>query len=341
MAVLAPSFIQVHPSYVMPELLMPYTQASGAFDALPTGAPLTRLSEGDLYAYIKRIELRTTMEAGQSAPNQLPGVSFAFSQISAPTYLLRCRAQWDHHDTAAVSKWGVGIADLHRLGMRQANFQLQRNGLLYGFNPVNGEGLVNAVGATSIPLPPDGNGNDTVVTYDNGEMAFFLLSQISALKTRTNQLGIGRKFVVLGPQRTLGQMEYQNIVMLTQFQSKGGGSTSTAGVFKDVLSMNDDDVIWAYDDTLIGKGAGGNDAVLIVMPEVEQPKGRNTINTNEFAKLGPSLEANLLMLNDMVAPREIPTPLAGGAIDVVQEMRTTAGWALRPECVTIISMQYE
>jgi hypothetical protein len=341
MGVLAPSFIQVHPSYVMPELLMPYTQASGAFDCLPTGAPLTRLSEGDMYAYIKRIELRTTMEAGQSAPNQLPGVSFTFSQISAPTYLLRCRAQWDHHDTAAVSKWGVGIADLHRLGMRQANFQLQRNGLLYGFNPVNGEGLVNAVGATSIPLPPDGNSNDTVVTYDNGEMATFLLSQVSAIKTRTNQLGIGRKFVVLGPQRTLGQMEYQNIVMLAQFQSKGAGSTTTAGVFKDVLAMNDDEVIWAYDDTLIGKGAGGNDAVLIVMPEVEQPKGRGTINTNEFAKLSPSLEACLLMLNDMVAPREIPTPIAGGTIDVIQEMRTTAGWALRPECVTIISMQYE
>lgn len=341
MAVLAPAFIQVHPSYVIPELLMPYTQASGAFELLPTGAPLVRLGEGDLYAYIKRIELRTSMEAGQSAPNQLPGVSFAFSQISAPTYLLRCRAQWDHHDTAAVGKWGVGIAELHRLGMRQANFQLQRNGLLYGFNPVNGEGIVNAQGATVIPLPPDGNSNATVVTYDNGEMAFFLLSQISAIKSRTNQLGIGRKFVVLGPQRVLGAMEYQNIVMLMQFQTKGGGSTPTAGVLKDVLAMNDDEIIWAYDDTLIGKGAGGNDAVIIAMPEVEQPKGRGTLNTNEFAKLSPSLEACTMMLNDKVAPTEIPTPLAGGAIDVVQEMRTTSGWPLRPECITIISMKYQ
>ena len=62
-----------------------------------------------------------------------------------------------------------------------------------------------------------------MVTYDNGEMAFFLLSQISAIKTRTNQLGIGRKFVILGPQRVLGAMEYQNIVMLMQFQTKGAG----------------------------------------------------------------------------------------------------------------------
>lgn len=340
MGVLAPSFVQVHPSYVMPELLMPYSQASGAFELLPTGAPLTRLSEGDLYAYIKRIDLRTVMSAGQVASNQLPGVSFAFSQISAPSYLLRCRAEWDHHDTAAVAKWGVGIAELHRLGMRQANFQLQRNGLLYGFNPVNGEGLLNAQGATAIPLPPDSNSADTVVTYDNGEMAFFLLSQVSALKTRTNQLGIGRHFVILGPQRVLGAFEYQNIVSLVQFQMKGAGSTSTAGVVKDVLAMNEDDIVWAYDDTLIGKGAGGNDAVVIVMPEVVQPRGRN-VNTNVFAQLAPSLEACTLMLNDMAAPVEIPTPLAGGAIDVVQEMRTTSGWAVRPECVTIVSMQYQ
>jgi len=340
MGVLAPSFVQVHPSYVVPELLLPYHQASQAFETLPDGAPMVRLSEGDLYAYIKRIDIRTVMAAGQSAANNLPGVSFAFSQISAPTYLLRCRGQWDHHDTAAVSKWGVPIVELHRLGMRQANFQLQRNGLLYGYNPANGEGMLNANGATATPLPADTNANDTVVTYDNGEMAFFLLSRISAMKTRTNQLGIPRRFVFIGPQRTMGVFEYQNIVSLVQYQVKGAGSTSTAGVVKDVLAVNGDTLVWGYDDTLVGRGASQHDAVLLIMPEVTQPRARGQINTNEFAKLSPSLEACTMMLNDMVAPREIPTPLAGGALDMIQEMRATAGWPIRPEAVDIISMQY-
>jgi hypothetical protein len=324
----------------MPDTLMPYSQASGAFDLLASGAPLIRLADGDLYAYIKRVDLRTRMAAGQSAYNQLPGVSFAMSQISAPTYLLRVRAEYDHHDTAAMARWGLSIVDAHRLGMRQATFQLMRNALLYGFNPANGEGLINASGATAITLPADSAGNTTVVTYDNGQMAFFLISQISAIKTRTNQLGIGRKFVVVGPQRTLGAMEYQNIVQLTSYQRPGAGSTSTAGVVKDVLEMNDDEIVWAYDDTLIGKGAGGNDAIIIVMPEVEQPKGAR-INTNEFAKLTPSLEACTLMLADMAAPREIPVPLAGGAIDVLAEQRCTSGWAVRPEALTIVTMQYQ
>jgi hypothetical protein len=325
---------------MMPDTLMPYSQASGAFELLASGGPLIRLADGDLYAYIKRVDLRTRMAAGQSAYNQLPGVNFALQQISAPTYLMRVRAEYDHHDTAAMSRWGLSIVDAHRLGMRQATFQLMRNALLYGFNPGNGEGLVNATGATASTLPADSAGNTTVVTYDNGQMAFFLISQISAIKTRTNQLGIGHKFVVVGPQRTLGAMEYQNIVQLTSYQRPGAGSQSTAGVLRDVLAMNDDDIVWAYDDTLIGKGAGGNDAVIIVMPEVEQPKG-SRINTNEFAKLTPSLEACTLMLADMAAPREIPVPLAGGAIDVLAEQRCTSGWAVRPEAITIVTMQYQ
>src|SRR5215469_266207 len=340
MANISPAFVQVHPSYMMPDTLMPYSQASGAFELLASGGPLIRLADGDLYAYIKRVDMRTRMAAGQSAYNQLPGVGFALSQISAPTYLLRVRAEYDHHDTAAMARWGLNIVDAHRLGMRQATFQLMRNALLYGFNPGNGEGLINANGATAISLPADSAGNTTVVTYDNGQMAFFLISQVSAIKTRTNQLGIGRKFTFLGPQRVLGAFEYQNIVQLTSYQRVGAGTTSTAGVVKDVLEMNDDEIIWAYDDTLIGKGAGGNDAIIICMPEVEQPKG-SKINTNEFAKLTPSMEACTLMLCDMAAPKEIPTPLAGGAIDVLAEMRTTSGWGVRPEAITIISAQYQ
>lgn len=340
MANLAPSFVTVNPSYTMPEILLPYSQASGAFDLLATGEPMQRLSEGDLYAYIKRADVRTKMAAGQSASNSLPSVSVAMSQISTPTYLLRVRAEYDHHDTAAMGRWGVSIVEAQRLGMRQGHFQLARTALLYGMNPANGEGLLNANGATATSLPADSFGNTTVVSYDNGQMAFFLIGLISAIKSRTNQLGIGRKFTILGPQRVLGAMEYQNIVQLTSFQRVGAGTTSTAGVLKDVLEMNGDEIVWAYDDTLIGKGANGSDAVIVTMPEVQKPNG-GKINTNEFAKLSPGLEACTLMLCDMAAPREIPTPLPGGAIDVLSEWRISSGWGVRPEAITIASMVYQ
>ena len=340
MSIIAPAFVTVNPSYIEPGLLLPYSQASGAFDLLYDGEPLTRLSEGDLYAYIKRIQLRTKMAAGQAAYNSLPSISAVLSMISTPSYLIRVRAEYDHHDTAAAGRWGVDIVSANRLGMRQGHFQLARSALLYGFNPANGEGLLNTQGATAVNLPPDSNGNDTVVTYDNGQMGVFLLTQISAMKTRTNQLGIGHKFTICGPQRVLGAFEYQNIVQLVQFQRAGAGTATTAGLVKDVLMINDDEITWTYDDTLIGKGAGGNDAVIITMPEVEKPNG-GKINTNEFAKLAPGLEACTLMYCDKAAPIEIPTPLAGGAIDVLSEWRITSGWGVRPEAVTILSMQYQ
>lgn len=335
-----PAFVTVQPHYMMPELLLPYSQASGAFEALASGDPLVRLADGDLVAYIKRVDVRTKVAAGQSAYNELPSVATAMSMIQTASYLLRVRAEYDHHDTAAYGRWGVSIVEAQRLGMRQGHFQLARSALLYGMNPANGEGLVNANGSTAINLPPDPGGNVTVVTYDNGAMAFFLISQLSGIKTRTNQLGIGRKFTILGPQRVLGAMEYQDIVQLVQFQRVGSGSASVAGVVKDVAAMNGDEIAWCYDDTLIGKGAGGTDAVLIVMPEVEKPQGSD-INTNEFAKLAPGLDACTLMLCDMAAPREIPTPLPGGAIDVLSEWRITSGWAVRPEAITVISLQYQ
>lgn len=336
---IAPALVTISPHYMEPRLILPYTQASGAFDTLYGGEMQTRLSDGDLYAYVKRIDIRNRVAAGQAAYNNLPSISTTMSLVSTPTYLLRVRAEYDHHDTAAMARWGVSIVEAQRLGMRQGHFQLARTALLDGFNPANGEGLLHATGATTVSLPPDTFGNQTVLTYDNGQLAFYILSQILALKTRTNQLGIGRKFTILGPQRVLGQMEYPNIVQLVQFQRTGAGSQTTAGVIKDILEVNNDEITWSYDDTLIGKGANGTDAVIISMPEVEKPNG-GKINTNEFAKLEPGFDACTLQYNDMAAPREIPTPIPGGAIDVLSEWRISSGWAVRPEAVTIISMQY-
>ena len=340
MPVIAPAYVTLNPSITLPEVLLPYSQASGAFYTLPGGDLMVRLGEGDLAAYINKAEVRTKMAAGQTAYNQLPSVGIFLSYIQTATYLLRVLAEWDHHDAAAMSRRGMSIENAQRLGMRQGHFQLVRSMLLYGMNPLNGEGLLNTAGATVINLPPDSNGNNTVVTYDNGEMAFFIISQLLAMKTRTNQLGIGRKFTILGPQRTLGQFEY-NVVQLTQYQRQGAGSQSTAGVVEGVGGLNGDEITWAYDDTLIGKGAGGTDAVLIVMPEVENPQPASSFNTNEFATIAPGLNACTLQLCDMVAPRELTAPLPGGAVDVVSEMRATSGWGLRGEAVEIVSMQYQ
>jgi hypothetical protein len=339
MPLIAPAYETINPSLMLPEIILPYSQASGAFNLLPNEEPRVMLGEGDLAVYIRRIDVRTKNAAGQAAYNALPSPDIVVSQISTATYLMRVRAEYDHHDMAAAGRYGFSLTEATRLANQQAIVNTTRTALLYGFNPANGEGLLNANGATFIPLPPDSNGNDSIVTYDNGQMAFFLQGQVLAIKTRTNALGRGRKFTILGPQRTMGAFEY-NVVQVTQFQRIGAGTTSTAGVVKEVLMTNGDTVIWAYDDTLIGKGAGGTDAIIIAMPEVEKPRG-SPWNTNKFAELSPGFEATMMQLADMAAPREITVPLPAGAVDTLFEERITSGWAIRPEAITIISALYQ
>jgi hypothetical protein len=336
----AQAFITLNPSFMEPELLLQYSQASGFVDIFADGQLRVRLAEDDLLVYIKQINLRTKMSAGTASSNELPGVDIQATMISTPSYLLKCRAQWDHHDVAAGARWGFAVPEAYRLGMRQGNFQLARDAALHGFNPQNGEGILNTPGATAVNLPADSNGNDTVVTYDNGEMAFFIAQQVQQLKTRTMQLGIGERFTLLGPQRTLGSFEY-NVVQLVQYQRTGAGTQSTAGTVKEILMANGDQLNWCYDDTLIGQGYGGADAVILAMPEVKKPAGSPPVNTNVFGGMSPGNATCLTQYCDMAAPREIISPMPGGMTDMMLEWRVTSGWCPRPQALTIISMPYE
>ncbi|HET8686813.1 MAG TPA: hypothetical protein VFM18_09125 [Methanosarcina sp.] len=340
MAGLTTAWVQAHPSMVVPEILMQYNQPSGVFEAFAGSAPEVKIGSEDLTVYVRRLDIRTATVSSAQAPNQLPSVSINANLISTPTYLVRTRAEFDHHDTAQAGNWGFSLPEAQRLGMRQGIFQQMRLAGLYGMNPSNGEGLMNASGATTTTLPADTFGNTTIQTYDNGQMALYLLGLIAAIKIRTYQTGVNQRVVILGPQRVLALWQYVGIVQLTSFQRPGGGSATVGGTVENILEMSGDTIQFAYDDTLIGKGSGGKDAIIITLPEIELPKQMATQNTNEFAKLTPSHKGANMMYCDMAAPREIPTPIPGGALDIVSELRITSGWGLRPEAITILSATY-
>jgi hypothetical protein len=338
---IAPAYELVHPSYTIPDFVMPISQASGAFSLLDDGNPEVRIGTTDLVVYAKVMDIRTKETVSQSAGNQMQSISLTNKMISVPTYMIRLNGQYDHHDSAAAGTWGFGLPQALELGHEQATFQQMRNGLLYGFSPGNGEGLVNAVGITAVTLPADQYGNNTILTIDNGFMAFYLAQLIQTLKTRMNQMGKGCRVVVCGPQRSLGPFEY-NIVQLVQMQREGAGSMSTKGTFEEILKTNQDVLEWTYDDTLQGQGTGGtsnSDAIMIIIPEIDTPHV-DQIDTNKFAGFQPNMRSNTKMLCDMPSPRQIISPIAHGGTDVVAEMRTTPGWDIRPESTIKLSVAY-
>jgi hypothetical protein len=336
-----PAQARVSPSFAEPELIVTYAQASGAFASLQGGKPRVKIGSEDLYVYINALDLRTETFTAQSASNFLPSSTLVGSYYSTATYLIRTRSIWDHHDMAAAAQYAVSLPAAQDLASRQGIFQQMRSMLLYGYNPANGEGLLNAVGATAVTLPPDSFGNTTVQTYDNGQMALFILSQIVALKSAMYQSGanIKNKITIISPQRVFLQFTYGNIVQVTSYQRPGGGTSTTGQVIQNVVAEMGDEIEWQYDDTLIGKGAGGTDAIILTIPEVEQPDIAG-INTNAFANLQPNMKAVNVMYADMAAPMKIPTPTPDGAITEVQEIRCSSGWNLRPQGLAIVSMPY-
>jgi hypothetical protein len=339
MSLTAGAFQIIEPSFQEPEFLVQWTQPSGFIHLLTGDGLRNRLGEEDLLVYAKQLQLRTKIAASQNTINELPGVDLVASMVSTMTYRLQLREEWNHHDVNMAGIWGFSLVEAYHLGHRQAHYQLARDACLKGLNPQNGEGIINAPGVTTSNLPADPYGNVNWSTYDNGAMAFFLSMQIGTIKQNTLNLGVGQKFTIIGPQRDLMIYEY-NVVSLTQYQREGAGTASTAGTFKEILMKNGDSVTWTYDDTLQGAGANGNDLVIIDMPEIKKISGPTGMDLNQLAKLTPNNLACVAQYSDMAAPREITSPLAGGATDYLTEWRISCGWPLRGAAVVIISAPY-
>ena len=342
MPVLFPTQAKVTPSFSEPDFVVTYAQASGAFAALPGGKPRVKIGSEDMAVYINRLDLRSDAVAGQSPSTLLPSASLVVNYDTTPTYLIRTRAIWDHHDVARGGDYNLSVPSALDLAAFQGIFQQMRTALLYGYNPGNGEGLLNVSGATTVVLPADSYGNSTVRTYDNGQMALWLLGEIVALKSGMYQSGgtIRNKIVVISPQRVFLQFAIAGIVQTTSYQRPGAGTSTVADVVKVTMAETGDAFEWYFDDTLIGQASGGNDAVLLTMPEIEAPDLPG-INTNIFGSdMQPQLKAVNLMYSDMAAPMKIPTPTPDGAITQIYEQRITSGWGIRPQGIYILSMPY-
>src|SRR5579863_9084996 len=119
MAANGPSWTQVHPSQLLPETIVNFNQASGAFETLGGEGPQVRLNDGDMYVYMKTLTIRTRVMTGQTNANQLPSASIIPAPISAPVYKIRSRAEWDRADESAFNRWGINMVEAQRLGIRQ------------------------------------------------------------------------------------------------------------------------------------------------------------------------------------------------------------------------------
>ncbi len=328
----------VSPHHYEPGLIITQSQASGYFDVLAGEGLRVQLGPIDKAVYANVLDVRTQVAANQATSNVLPGVSLTGSIIQAGTYTIRQRNQYSSFDVAEAAEYNVALPVAYRYGHLQGAYQFLRNIGLYGANAANAEGLLNTPGATTVNLPPDTFGNSTLSTYDAGQLAIWFNGLIAAGLTRMYVAGTPMRVVILGPQQDLLFMQNQGIVQLTSYQRLGGGTASTA---QEVTTINKEfgyTIEWAFDDTLIGQGGGGTDAILVTFPELNVGT-MSPINTNKFAEIAPNVQGNILQYSDVAAPIEVITPVPGG-LDVESTMRASGGWVVRPQAITIASVPH-
>lgn len=328
----------VHPSFVEPDLILTTAQASSFIDVLGDRGLRVKLGPVDKFVYMNRIDLRTEVAVSQAAFNALPSCSIVADYLSTATYRVRVRAEYNELDLAEAGEWNVSLPAAQRLAMRQGIYQYVRTACLFGANAANSEGLLNTPNSTSVNLPPDSYGNTTSQTYDAGELLIWLMQQFQAAMQRMYFLGTNSRAVLLGPQRIIGALQLVDIVQLTSYQRPGAGAATTAQAAREIAKEMGYDLEYGYDDTLIGKGSSGSDAVLLVVPEAVVPSV-DGVNTNIFNTLSPTLRAMTLQYADVAAPMEITTPIVEG-LDVTSQMRISSGWCPRGQAITVLNIPY-
>lgn len=340
MAYSFPAQAKISPNFSEPELIVTLAQPSGFLEGFDGAAPRVRIGTDDLYVYVNSLDVRTQAATSQFGSNLLPSASLNATYHSTQTYLLRNRNNYDRHMTAAAGRYDVSLPQSTELGQRQGIFQQLRSMALYGYNASNNEGLLNTQGATAVTLPADPIGNDTVSTYDNGAMYQWLLQQMNNLQIRMFQSGgaQSKKLVFIGPQRILLQFQY-SVIQVTSYQRPGAGTATVGSAVEAVGRENGNEVVWAFDDTLIGQGSGGSDMVILCAPEVNIPDIPG-INTAEFNQTKPSTKAVNVLYTDVPAPIKIQTPIPDGGITQMLEMRATSGWNWRPQGISLLSMPF-
>lgn len=334
-----PAVTRVTPGYVDPSFIVEVFQASGFPIVLSGNAPKVRLGSEDLVVYKKKLGFKTRSQSGQSRGNLLPSADIVAEQYSCPAYKQRVRNDFRSADSGMASVWGVSLMQaLDVLGQLSIN-QAMRSGCLFGFNPMNAEGLTNSPLATRVTVPADSMGNTDAQNYIAGELAVVFLEYMQDLANRTYQTGVkDLTFKILSPQRMFGYFGMTGIVSLGSFQKDGAGVATIPGMMLDILARNGYKFELAYDDLLIGKGANGTDLMILTIDTVVQPT-KGAWNTNLSSNIMPSDGDVNVMYCDMGAPKIEESPIPEG-LTQIQELNCTPGWNLRPEALTLISMPF-
>lgn len=341
------SLIMLDRSMVVPGVMVQRAQKRGTLNLIAGGKPKNVLNQNVQKVYINGIRYRGLAKASREPGNELPSVSFNTTQKATNAYWLSTSTKYSVWDDDNAKFSGLNAPQIQNMIAHGAIADLTAILALYGTGEGMSEGIMNSPGVFEENLPADSNGALSLRTYDAGEFAQYFLQLTVDAETRMLTVGLDREQVlnVLMPQRVLGYLRRSSVIKLTSgIQRDGGGVHTIEGRIQAVATSPNGNISINFyvDDTLIGKGAGGSDAVVMCYPGFPDTPD-DIYNTDALAALPNSIQEMVAMYTAHSQPMEIESPAVDGSQGVYTTYHTkvTPGWALRPEAVTILSLPYD
>lgn len=323
---------RIIPSSVIPKVVIP--QFQNADFSKYFGAKTSYGTAGSDFLYLNTInKVSATTEIGQQW--RIPeSVQASNGQLQFPYYTISARSEYSDQSAQKFSELGMGISlpdlldKLCEMGIQQR----RHYAALFGFNPLENQGLLNM--ATAVTLPADSGTHTTLSTYIQGELLSFLVSVARDIMNGT--FGMAKPVVLASSVRTINLLE-SIIVPLTDWQNKGAGVNSVAGTYRTILGewLGAGKIEFIKDDLLKEAGTGLSDIILLIAPGLSE---QEAVEYDQNLDISQET-ANTLIDNpgDMIITTN---PKNNRMMSSDYSVKTTPGCVVREEAIVAITAKY-
>lgn len=328
------SLSRVVPSTTLNALISPVFQQTDWTKAI--SGLLTQGDIADDRVYIPIIRFtNTSAQVVQGWNTAIDRADLIVDQLEATVYSINSRISFNTNDAVKFNRLtNRSLLDTYEDIVDQGVALATHMLAFYGANAQAKQGII--ANATQTALPADSAGATKLSEYDLAEMMQFLNKIVMNIRSATYNMVYPT--VIYAPTEAIAIIEQALIPFLNSANS--GSLNSVGGTLNFALREAGLPTIeFIADDTLKGKGAGGNDLMLFVAPKIRHTMSggkhnQNILNDEEYNAIH-----NTFMITTVENMKEV-NPQKDFTYSSLQMTKMTTGWVVRPESVYAISYEY-
>lgn len=327
------SLSRIVPSTVLNSLISPVFQQTDWTKAI--SGLITQGDIADEKVYIPIIRFtNTSAQVVQGWNTAIDRADLIVDQLEAVVYSINSRISFNTNDEVKFNRLTnralLGTyEDIVDQGVALAMHMLA----FYGANAQAKQGII--ANATQSALPADSTGATKLSEYDLAELMQFLNKIV--MNIRSASYNMLYPAVIYAPTEAIALIEQALVPFLNSANS--GSVNSVGGTLNFALQEAGLPIVeFICDDTLKGKGTGGNDLMLFIAPKLKETM-RGQYDQNILSDKEYNAVHNTFMVATVQNMKEV-NPKRDFTYSSLQMTKMTTGWVVRPEAVYAISYEF-